>query len=222
MQYCSHCRVNIRGNKNECPLCWNTLQPDSSSIEQDEIFPAIPPAYESHLAIRIMVFISIVAVVASFAIYLIFPSDINWPLIAVFGLLSMWLSLIVVIRKRHNIPKSIMWQVTLASALSVFWDWETGWRGWSLDYVIPVACVTAMLVMYVTARIMKLSVRDYITYALLDCIFGIIPVLFILFDWINISYPSTICISISIIFLAAIFIFHGEDIRKELDKRMHI
>jgi hypothetical protein len=115
-----------------------------------------------------------------------------------------------------------MWQVAIISLLSIFWDWQTGWRGWSLDYIISIACVTAIIVMYVTARIMKLRVRDYITYALLAGLFGVIPILFILFNWVNVLYPSVICVAISIVFLSAIFIFQGENIKMELKKRMHI
>ncbi|MDD2216097.1 MAG: DUF6320 domain-containing protein [Eubacteriales bacterium] len=222
MRYCNHCQVHIRGKREKCPLCENILSNNGNGNQQEEIYPEIPPAYEGHLAIRIMAFISITTVVISFSIQMIFPTNINWPLFVVFALLSMWLSLIVVVKKRHNIPKSIMWQVMIVSLLSIFWDWQTGWRGWAFDYVIPTAYVTAMFVMYVTAKIMKLSVRDYITYALLDGLFGVIPVLFILFNWINIIYPSILCVAISIIFLSAIFIFQGENIKTELNRRMHI
>jgi hypothetical protein len=198
------------------------LPEGSEGSLQEEICPVIPPSYESHLAVKIMVFISIVATVASFAVYIIFPTDINWPILVLLGILSMWVSLVVVIRKRHNMPKNIMWQVTIVPALSVVWDWKTGWRGWSLEFFIPIACVTAMLVMYVTAKIMKLSVRDYIAYALLNGLFGIIPGLFILLDWIKVYHASIACIALSIIFISAIFIFQGENIKAELKKRMHI
>lgn len=222
MQYCNHCQVHLRGEKEKCPLCGNTPLTNNKASEKEEICPEIPPAYEGHLAIRIMVFISVATVVASFAIYMIFPANINWPIFVVFGLLSMWLSLIVVVQKRHNIPKSIMWQVTIVSLLSIFWDWQTGWRGWALDYVVPIVYVAAIFVMYVTAKIMNLSVRDYIIYALLDGLFGVIPIVFILFHWTNVPYPSIICVAISITFLSAIFIFQGENIKTELNKRMHI
>ncbi|AUS96985.1 hypothetical protein CDQ84_02470 [Clostridium thermosuccinogenes] len=222
MKYCDHCQVHLRGNRDVCPLCGNMLPEGSEGSLQEEICPVIPPSYESHLAVKIMVFISIVATVASFAVYIIFPTDINWPILVLLGILSMWVSLVVVIRKRHNMPKNIMWQVTIVSALSVVWDWKTGWRGWSLEFFIPIACVTAMLVMYVTAKIMKLSVRDYIAYALLNGLFGIIPGLFILLDWIKVYHASIACIALSIIFISAIFIFQGENIKAELKKRMHI
>lgn len=195
--------------------------PDDHNV-QPEIYPEIPPAYERHMAMRIMVFISIVTIVASFIIHKIFPTNVNWPMFVVLGLVSMWLSLIVVIRKKYNITKNIMWQVIVVSMLSVIWDWRTGSRGWSLDYIIPIICVAAMGVMYVTAKVMKLRVRDYIAYFLLDGLLGIVPVIFIMFDLVHIWYPSAVCVAMSIIFLSAIIIFQGENIKNELVKRMHI
>lgn len=220
MQYCKHCQVHIKGDQEKCPLCQNTLL-EPGNIE-DEITPIIPPSFEGHLAMKIMVFISIVSIASSFAVYQILPSKTNWPLFVVFGVLSMWLSLIVVIHKRHNIPKTIIWQVTIVSMLSIFWDYEIGWRGWSLDYVIPITCVLAMLIMYITAKIMRLGVRDYVIYFLLDGIFGIVPIIFLLLGWINVVYPSIICITVSVIFISAIVIFQGENIKVELNRRMHI
>lgn len=222
MQYCQHCQVHIRGNKSECPLCNNLLPPPPENTSSDESFPRIPPTYERHLAVRIMLFISVTAIVISFVADYFIPSSIYWPLWIFFGLFSMWISLVVVIRKRHHITKNIMWQVTIVSLLSVVWDWATGWSGWSLDFVLPVIYVAAMLVMYVSAKIMRLSIRDYITYLLLDGLFGIIPVIFILFNWVSFVYPSMICVAVSLIFLSAILIFQGDNIRIELNKRMHL
>jgi hypothetical protein len=224
MQYCSHCRVNIRGNMKRCVLCGNILPPDENGpdLEYGAIFPEIPPEYERHLAMRIMVFVSIVAIVASFAVRMIFPSDVNWPLFVLFGLCSMWLSLVLIIRKRHNIPKTIVWQVTIVSVLSVLWDGLIGWRGWSVNYVIPIVFVVAILVMYITGKITKLRLSNYVFYALLSGLFGIIPTLFIVFGLADVLYPSIICVSASVIFLAALFIFLGGNIRRDLKKRMHL
>lgn len=222
MQYCSKCNVNIRGSMERCVLCGNTLSTSASEDGWEEVFPKIQRTVESRLAIKILVFISFAVVIASFATWIIFPTDLNWPIFVVFGVGSMWLGLIVVVRKRHNIPKVILWQVTVVTLLSVFWDWQTGWKGWSIDYLIPIVYVAAELVMYISAKIMKLSIRDYITYALLDALFGIIPILFILFKWVKTPYPSVISVAVSVIFLAAIFIFQGDKIKTELNKRMHI
>jgi len=221
MKYCNHCKVYIREEHDRCVLCENMLDEELNEKNED-VFPEIQPFYESHLALKIMMFISIVALVVSFGINMIFPSSINWPILFMFGVISIWVGLIIIVQKRYHIPKKILWQVIIISILAVFWDYKTGWRGWSLDYVIPIACVSAMIIMYVTAKIMNLSIRNYITYALLDGIFGIIPVLFIIFDLVNVVYPSIISIGFSIISLSAIFIFQGREMKGEINKRMHI
>ena len=222
MQYCNQCRVHIRGRDARCVLCGNTLSAPDAAEDRDGIFPDIPPAFESHMALRIMIFASAAVAIMSFALRLLFPTNVNWPIYVLYGLVSMWLGLIIVLRKRHNIPKTIVWQVTVVSGLSILWDLVTGWRGWSLDYFIPVVYVAAIIVMYITAKIMKLGIRVYVTYALISCLFGIIPALFIAFNWVNTLYPSIICVTVSVIFLAAIVIFQGENIKKELGKGLHI
>lgn len=220
MQYCNHCKVHIRENKTKCPLCRNILSEEDAS--EEDVYPYIPPFIEKHTAIKFMIFISIASIVISFAINIIFPTRVNWPLFVVFGLLSLWLGLIVIVKKRYHIPKKIVWQVIIISGLSVFWDWEIGWIGWSLNYVIPTTIVSAMILMYITAKLLRLSVADYITYTFIASVLGIIPILFIVFNWVTIVYPSIISIAFSIIYLAAIFIFQGEYIKTELNKRMHI
>lgn len=221
MRYCRYCKVYIREDRERCTLCENILDKNLNGKSED-VFPDIPPFYKSNLALKIMIFISIVAVVVSFAINMVFPTTINWPILFMFAVISMWIGLIIIVQKRYHIPKKIVWQVIIISMLAIFWDYQTGWRGWSLDYVIPIACVSAMVIMYVTAKIMNLSSREYITYALLDGIFGIVPILFIFLDLVNVIYPSIISIGFSIISLSAIFIFQGKEIKEEVNKRMHI
>jgi len=222
MNYCNHCHLYMRGENDQCVLCGNPLTDSNSINKHRKTFPPIPPYYERHLAVRIMMFISFTAVIASFAIRIMIPTDVNWPIFVVFGLLSMWLSLVIILRKRQDIPKTIMWQVTIVSLLSVFWDWVLGWRGWSLEYVVPIIYIAAMGLMYLTAKIMKLSIRDYLIYTLFDCMFGIIPILFIIFKWVDNPYTSIVCVAVSIVFLAAIFIFQGDNIKNEMSRKMHL
>lgn len=222
MQHCNHCDVDIRNPKEQCPLCGNKLAPLEDHLEMKEIFPVIPSYLKSHLTLRILILISIILVVFSFSLYIIFPTKMNWPLLLTFGLVSIWLDLYFLVQKRFHIPKKIVWQVLILSLLSIFWDWKIGWIGWSITYVIPILCLVAMIIMYSIAIIMKLSTRDYITYVFINALFGIIPIIFVLFQLVDVIYPSVISIAVSVIFLAAIFILQGKSIISELDKRMHM
>ena len=221
MQHGNHGNVDMLETRTNCPLCGNKLPP-AEKEDTVQLFPKIPSYLKSHMKLRVLLFISIVMVVLSFMIYFIFPTELNWPLLLLLGLLSIWLDMIFLVQKRFHIPKKIVWQVAIISILSVFWDWNTGWRGWSLNYVIPILCITALLLMYSIAIIMKLGNRDYITYAFMSALFGFIPALFLFFDWVPVRYPSIISIAVSFIFLSAIFILQGNSIKSEIEKRFHI
>ncbi|NLJ95695.1 MAG: hypothetical protein GX321_00960 [Clostridiales bacterium] len=220
MNKCIHCKVNIKGDHVVCPLCASILEDKNG---EENVFPHIPTIYqEFNLFIRILILISIVAVVASFAVNMIFTKESRWSILVAAGIACMWISLFFIIRKKNNIPKTILWQVGIICILSVLWDKSMGWIGWSIDYVIPSVCVLAMIVMAVAAKILKIGVRDLIIYIFIDAIFGFIPVIFIVFGWLNVSFPSVICVAASIISLSILILFQGENMKNELNKRMHI
>lgn len=221
MQNCIHCKVIIKGEHIVCPLCASILE-DQGNPKED-IFPHIPTIYqEFNLFIRILILVSIVGVVASFAINMIFTEDSSWSILVAAGVLCMWISLFFIIRNKKNIAKTLLWQVGIICILSVLWDRSIGWIGWSIDYVIPTACVLAMIVMAVGAKILKIGVRDLIIYLLIDAMFGFVPALFIILDWVKVLFPSVICVGVSVISLSALLLFEGDNIRTELKKRMHI
>lgn len=220
MQYCEHCNVQIKGTHKNCPLCQNALS--DTYKNEENLFPVIPEMYKKNLILRMMIFISISIITISIAVDAMFPVKFNWLMFVIAGIGCIWASLAVVIWKRHNIPKSIVLQVAVITILAVLWDWRTGWHGWSIDYMLPLICVLAMIVMYITAKVLHLGVHDFLIYLVLDGIFGFLPLIFIIFGGLHVLYPSIICVSISVLSLSAILLFEGENIKEELDKRMHI
>ncbi len=221
MQLCEHCKVNIRGDHHICPLCGGPVKGEGKP--EEEVFPYIQTIYqEFNIFIRIIILVSVVAVVISVAVNAIFTRESKWSLLVAAAVACMWISLFILIRKKNNIPKTIVWQVGLISVLSVLWDHSMGWIGWSIDYVIPSVWVAAMIVMAIGAKLLKIGVRDLIVYLFVDAIFGFVPLIFLLFGWLKVMYPSVICVAASAISLAALVIFEGDNMKTELNKRMHI
>ena len=220
MQNCEKCKVFLKGNYSICPLCGGIIQEETKTENE---FPVIPTIYqEFNYFIRLMTLISIAAIVISFAVNLIFMKESRWSLLVAAGIVCMWLSLFLIIRKKSNIPKTILWQVVLLSVFSVLWDVSMGWRGWSIDYVIPSIIVIAIISMAIGAKLLKIGVRDLLIYLLMDGIFGFVPILFIVFGWLNVLFPSVICVASCIISVSALILFEGENMKSELNKRMHI
>ncbi len=91
-----------------------------------------------------------------------------------------------------------------------------------MTYGIPFLNCTAICAMFIAVRIVQLEVGDYILYLGIAGLFGIIPILFIAFQWVFTPIPSVISIALSIILLTAILIFHGSAIYHEIRKRIYL
>ncbi len=218
---CDNCKVSLKGSYEVCPLCGGIINGDEEVTE--EVFPSLPTIFqEFNIFIRLMILLSIVAIVASFAVNMIFTRESRWSFIVAGGVGCLWLSMFFIIRKKSNIPKTILWQVVLIGILSVLWDSSMGWLGWSIDFVIPGICVGAMIVMAISAKLLKISARDLTVYFLIDAIFGFVPIIFIIFGGLHFLFPSVICVAASIISISTLILFQGDNMRAELKKKMHI
>ena len=79
-----------------------------------------------------------------------------------------------------------------------------------------------MISMAIISKIRKFRIEDYILYIIIDGLFGVIPILFILFGFLDVLYPTVICISTSIISLSTIIIFEDKKLMAEIKRRLHV
>jgi hypothetical protein len=69
---CQHCKVDILGDWDSCPLCLNPVQ--TQGIEwQESPFPDVPLRFHKYLALKILIFLSVISVALSFIAYQIWP-----------------------------------------------------------------------------------------------------------------------------------------------------
>ncbi len=219
MKYCNNCRVDVVGSRKTCPLCQENLKGDKP---QDEVFPKISFVYREHsLFLKIMLLVSIVIATVSTAVNILLPQGGAWSFFVLGGLGSVWASMISAVNKRNNIPKNIVYQVMIISVIAVIWDLLTGWKGWSITYVIPFICFFAMISMSIISKIRKMHVEDFILYIIIDGLFGLVQIIFIFTGGLTALYPSLICIAASIISLSAILIFEDRLLLAEIRRRLH-
>nr|WP_279286072.1 DUF6320 domain-containing protein [Bittarella massiliensis (ex Durand et al. 2017)] len=189
----------------------------------EEVFPVIPTVYNRfQFFFKLLIFASAVLGIVSVVINLLLPQSGVWSLFVLGGIGCLWVFLFIAVRKRNNIPKNILWQVAVAILFCLLWDLFTGWHGWSVDYVVPSICVAAMAALAVTAKVFRLVVGDFLFYLLISVLFGILPVISILLGWVQVLYPSLICVGCSLVSLAAVLIFQGENMKREWRRRMHL
>ena len=174
MKRCEKCGVEVTGNRLRCPLCQGTLL--QTTGETREIFPVVPTLYRQyHLLFRLLIFASVAVGVVAVAVNLLLPESGAWSVFVAGGIICVWLSLALAVRKRKNIPKGMLYQVALLSIICMIWDFATGWNGWSIDYVLPILCVAAMAALAVLSRVFNWETENQMIYFCIDAIFGIVP-----------------------------------------------
>ena len=217
--YCEKCKVTVRGAHARCPLCQRKLKGDVG----EGIFPETMPETKTIRAfLRFSSFASVVVLAICVAINFAFPDYGWWSVFVLAGMASLWIVLGVTIKKKDTILKTMVWQVAIISILAVVWDLITGFRGWSVEFVIPILLTATMVAMALYAQITRLRQEDYLIYLVIDSSWGLLCVFFIVFNVAVIVIPSIVCVCASVISLAALNIFEGRALRAELRRRLHL
>ena len=111
----------------------------------------------------------------SWVVNLMLPSGFLWAGFVSGGVLCTWLFVMVGYKKRRNLLKNGMWQLLLISAAGLLWDVFTGWHGWAVDFVLPLASLVILAAMTVVARVCRLEENEYLFYLVQIGAFGCIP-----------------------------------------------
>ena len=222
MKTCGRCKVTVTGGFSKCPLCQHTLIDDGEE-DQFEPFPVIETFYHTHnLFFKILLFslicVSIIAIMLDFMI-----PDINfWSLLITIGAGCVWLSVVTAVRRQGAFHKKLLDMAFLVSLLSLLWDFLTGWHKWSIDYVIPIAFICCMLIAVIVAWLLKLPSEQFAVYLLIFGFLGLIPALFLIFQWNRHPLLTFICVTISLLFFAALLVFQSAMVKNEIKRRMHL
>ncbi|NLJ71044.1 MAG: hypothetical protein GX328_06245 [Clostridiaceae bacterium] len=252
MKFCNSCKVKIKGSRPICPLCkqpvvdlaeteltkYDLLKEDlpkaetaNADFSKNDIakndssfdpFPVVPLYFKQYTLLTVLTVISVIVYGIMLLIYLNFPESGLLPRYIFFALLSLWLLVSAIVRKRRNVAKSILYQLNIISLLLLLLDKISNWSGWSITYAIPLlACVALFAIMIAIGFIQK-EFGDYVLYLGAVAIVGLIPLLFIIFAWVDVLWPSILSISLSSLMLTLLIIFRYRLIVHELKKRLHL
>ncbi|WP_368645553.1 DUF6320 domain-containing protein [Alkalibacterium putridalgicola] len=222
MKRCPECHADVKGDWERCPLCQTDLKVPESEKPEESDFPEVPLKFNRKKIKQVLSFSSVLLIFLYFVAHFIWRFQFFNLEYVLFGILIMWLMMLVIIRKRRNIVKGIVYILFLFSLLSLYFDYVNGWLGWSLTFVIPILCISALLAMFISIQVVNLRAEDYVLYLQLAAIAGLIPAVFLLMDWVVFALPSLLSIVFSLVMSVAVFFKHRQAVINELEKRMHV
>ena len=177
---------------------------------------------ENQRIVQTFSFLCLAVAVICGMINIMTAGTLNWSWFAGAGCVCAWLVVMVAYSKRRNILKNEIWQLLLISVIAILWDRFTGWRGWSVDFILPFGVLSVQFSVPVIARVNRLKREEYLFYLVQACIAGLIPMILAWTGVVKFVYPSVICAGISILTLAALFIFCKKDTLLEFHKKLRM
>ena len=87
--------------------------------------------------------------------------------------------------------------------------------------MIPCACVAAILAIGTLAVVLSLESSDYMIYLLIVSVYGLVPLILLLTDQVNIMYPSVVCVALSLLTVVGLLVFFRRNAVEELQKKFH-
>ncbi len=220
MLHCDKCGVDVTGAPTRCPLCGSELTgaPDPAG---GQFVPLPGRARERYLVLKIITMAALSAIIISLAVDYLIGGAITWSLFAAGGAVCAWIFTVIGWRKRKALAKNIFWQTTIVTLAGIVWDLGTGWHGWRVDFLIPCACVAAILAIGTLAVVLSMETSDYMIYLLIVSVYGLVPLILLLTRQVGIRYPSVICVALSLLTVVGLMVFYHRNTVDELQKKFH-
>ena len=119
---------------------------------------------ENQRIVQTFSFLCLAVAVICGMINIMTAGTLNWSWFAGAGCVCAWLVVMVAYSKRRNILKNEIWQLLLISVIAILWDRFTGWRGWSVDFILPFGVLSVQFSVPVIARVNRLKREEYLFY----------------------------------------------------------
>lgn len=220
MGKCCHCNIEILDETEYCPLCHAVLE---TTDELENMYPNVRLRMRRLLFVsRLYLFCAILALVVLVGLNIALPSNIWWCVIPGLALLYGYIVLRYAIlgKAGHKTKIFILALIAVCSAIAV--DFATGYRGWSLDYVLPAGILLVDLIIAVYMICNRRNWQSYIMWQLLMILCSLIPSAFYLAQLEHNPYLAFLPLTASALLFLGTMIIGDRRARTELKRRFHI
>jgi hypothetical protein len=220
MKYCKTCHVHYNQPIDHCILCNGELENEGSEILTYK-FTEMQKKPTSRFFIRLFYFLNIVSIIVS--LYLDFADGLplEWSLVVSITNLyaiAMFIILAVPTIWTSKLTKSII--ITVLSIILIGLSIRD--YAWAIDYVLPFAILSNIMVITVLILANKKKWFDYFASLIIITIIGLLPGLLNLLRITTILWPSLICFAYSAFTLLGIIFLPSKSSRDEFKRRFHI
>lgn len=217
---CYKCNVTVESNTHICPLCKNEMKKEGKI---ENIFPVIPTIHKGHgLFLKILMLIFLANIIICAAIDLMINKTFSWSFVVLAANICVALSLGMAIKKRHHFAKLMFSEYFLIMVISLLWDHFTGWKLWSLNYVLPLVSMVFIYISFILRLFFPYQLKNYFMNILFACLVGMVPIFLFMLEITTVKWTAYVSAITSIVMLCSLIVFDGKKIKKEIESRFHL
>ena len=220
MAKCVNCNIEILDPAQTCPLCRSVLVQD---CELENMYPDVRVMQRKLLLLtRIYLYIALLLEATLLGMDLLFDGDIAWSAITGPILLCTYMILRYAVIGKADYRYKVFLVALLAVLTAVAVDFFSGYRGWSLDYVLPSAIVIMDGIIIGCMIWNRRNWQSYIMWQLLMVLCSLIPAGLFLAGLERNEYLSFFPLAASAALFAGTMIIGERRAWTELRRRFHI
>lgn len=186
------------------------------------LYPSISNVNKSNKIIKGMLFFSVVISMILLVINYVTTKEFHWALLAILGIMYLWITTIYSIKKNVNIAFHVMLQMLCTSVLLIGIDIILGYRGWSITMGVPIIIIVANLSMVILAIVSHKKYAKYAIYQIIIFIVTLIMLGLIPLKVAKLNVIYLVAFGIAIVTLIVSFCLSGKELISEIRKRFHL
>ena len=220
MGKCWNCKVEILDETECCPLCKSILE---QTEELENMYPDVRIRMRRlKLFSRIYLFCAILAEAALFCVNLLTESQIWWSAITGLAFLYFYMVLRYAILGKSGYKSKVTVLVILSILIAVVIDFVLGYRGWSVDYVLPVGILVVDAVVLICMIGNRRNWQSYMMWQILMILCSLIPMGLYIKELEQNPYMAFLPLAVSVTIFLVTIIIGDRRARMELVRRFHI
>lgn len=223
MAKCNQCNVTISDKTTVCPLCQCVVEVDEPAAIRLNEYPDVwfkerkIKQFCNWILLAVMGASAVLAVV-NFA----FSRDSWWCIIPIAAMLYGYLAFRSIFVSRKGYRWKVFVSVAFAFLLMLVIDVETGFYGWSMNFVLPGGILIMDLVVVVLMMTNRQNWQSYMIMQIVMAVVSSVPIVLWIFELITSPLLSVIAAGVSVFMFVGSLIIGDRTARSELRRRFHI
>ena len=222
MAKCKNCNIEILDETVSCPLCQSILE---QTDDLENMYPDVRVKMRPYSVLaRIYLFTSLVLQAVLTIINLITFDQYPLWWSAITGLLLLYFYMVIryALVGQSGYKEKVIILLVIAVLTAVACDFVAGYRGWSVDYVLPAG------ILLMDATILSLMIynkrnwQSYMMWQILTVLFSIIPIVLYLMKLEHNEYLAFLPMAASATLFLGTLIIGDRRARTELKRRFHL